>query len=70
MTSKEKINRNLGLTFDFVHQLMDQPELLDKLPDKFFLEFEEKDFPKLVKKQRRSKRMKRVRVRNRFDISD
>ena len=69
MTNKEKVKRNLGLTFDFVHQLIEQPELLDKLPEKFTLEFEEKDFSKVIKKERRSKKMKSVRVKNRFDIS-
>ena len=69
MTNKEKVKRNLGLTFDFVHQLIEQPELLNKLPEKFTLEFEEKDFSKVIKKERRSKKMKSVRVKNRFDIS-
>ncbi len=68
MTNKETVRRNLGLTFDFVHQLIDQPALVNKLPDKFLLEFEEKDFPKRIKKERRNKRMKRVRVRSKFDI--
>jgi hypothetical protein len=47
MTQKETINRNIGLTFDFVNYLLDNPSELDKLPDKFTLEFRKKDFPKL-----------------------
>jgi hypothetical protein len=47
MTQQETINRNIGLTFDFVDYLLDNPNDLDKLPDNFALEFREKDFPTL-----------------------
>ncbi len=70
MTNKEQVKRNLGLTFDFIHQLIEQPELLAKLPEKFMLEFEEKDFSKVMKKERRTKTKKSVRVKNKFDIAD
>jgi hypothetical protein len=48
MTRKETANRNIGLAFDFMRQVVSEPALLDKIPDGSILEFIEKDF---VKKQ-------------------
>ena len=73
MTNKETIERNIGLTFDFVHYLMGNPEVVDSLPDYFELEFIEKDFPVLEKKDHLlpGKKMakKYVRVKNTFEIA-
>lgn len=44
MTRKEKINRNIGLTFDFLRQIVDNPSLIETIPDGATLEFIEKDF--------------------------
>lgn len=43
ISNKEIINRNLSLTFEFVKKLMDNPGLLEKLPDYFELNFLDKD---------------------------
>lgn len=45
MTKKEKINRNIGLTFDFLRQVVDNPSIIETIPDGATLEFIEKDFP-------------------------
>ena len=73
MTNKETIERNIGLTFDFVNHLIDNPILAENLPDDFNLEFIEKDFPNIERKEQleldpKVKR-KYVRVRNTFEIS-
>ena len=73
MTNKETVERNIGLTFDFVNHLIDNPILAENLPDDFKLEFIEKDFPNIEKKDQleldpKVKR-KYVRVRNTFEIS-
>jgi hypothetical protein len=72
MTNKETVERNIGLTFDFVNQFIDQPKLADQLPDEFDVEFIEKDFPNLERKQPVTKssgiRKKLVKVRNTFDL--
>jgi len=47
MTKKESVRRNIGLTFDFVNYLIDNPAVTDKLPENFKLEFVEKDFPNI-----------------------
>ena len=56
MTKREKINRNIGLTFDFLRQLTDTPAIIDKIPDGSILEFVEKDFPVVETEKRKSKR--------------
>jgi hypothetical protein len=71
MTHKETIERNIGLTFDFVSYLMDNKAEVEKLPDNFNLEFIEKDFSKLQHKRHQAQSQntisKFVKVRNSFD---
>jgi len=45
MTNKETINRNIGLTFDFVRQLVENPELIQQVEDDSVIEFLQKDYP-------------------------
>ena len=71
MTNKETTERNIGLTFDFVNYLIDNKSEVEKLPDNFTIEFVEKDFPKLQRKQPVNQvipdsRKKFVQVRNSF----
>jgi len=71
MTNKETIERNIGLTFDFVNHLINNKSELEKLPDNFIIEFVEKDFPKLQRKQlvnqdTQDVRKKIVQVKNSF----
>lgn len=72
MTNKETVERNIGLTFDFVDHLIDNPNLAENLPTNFKLDFIEKDFPNVEKKQEeQGSKIKRkyVRVRNSFEFS-
>jgi hypothetical protein len=72
MTNKETVERNIGLSFDFVNHLIDNPNLIENLPENFKLEFIEKDFPNVEKKQQdKESKTKRkfVRVRNSFEFS-
>ena len=73
MTHKETIERNIGLTFDFVNYLIENREEIEKLPDNFKLEFIEKDFSKIEHKQLQTTTQnlqnKYVRVRNSFDVA-
>lgn len=50
MTRKEIIERNIGLTFDFVHYLIDNKDELNELPESFDVEFIDKDFPSIETK--------------------
>lgn len=73
MTNKETVERNIGLTIDFVNHLIDNPSVAENLPDKFNLEFIEKDFPNLEKKETEQDNpkinRKFVRVRNTFEVA-
>lgn len=46
MTNKETVDRNIGLTFDFLRQVLKDPSILDEIPNKSILEFVEKDYTK------------------------
>ena len=46
MTKKESINRNIGLTFDFLRQVVKDPSLLDKLSDSWRQDTHQED-PKI-----------------------
>ena len=39
MTKKEFVDRNIGLTFDFIRGLVDHPEALEKIPNGSELDF-------------------------------
>jgi hypothetical protein len=68
MTKKEKTNRNIGLAFDLLKQINENPALLKKIPKGAAIEFVEKDFPKIEKPSAKNKKRKLVHVKNRFDI--
>ena len=73
MTNKETVERNIGLTFDFVNYLVDNPSIAENFPDKFKFEFVEKDFPKNEKKEKVKSgsqlKSRYVRVRNTFELT-
>ncbi len=70
MTKKEAVNRNIGLAFDFIRQAVQEPSLLDAIPDDSILEFVEKDFVK--KEKNNSKKIKSqrkyLRVQSRLEL--
>ncbi len=71
MTNKETVERKIGLTFDYVNFLIDNPEVAENLPGKFNLEIIEKDFPRTEKtkiKKRTKETRKTVLVQNSFEV--
>lgn len=67
MTKKEYVERNIGVTFDFVKHIIDYPEIIDTIPDGAELDFIDKDFPLKTKVQLKKKRFTRYKVRHTFD---
>ena len=65
MTRKETINRNIGLTFDFVREMIKNPALATKLPAHCEIEFVEKDFPVKSDSMLRNKYI--VKVKSAFE---
>jgi hypothetical protein len=55
MTRKEKISKDIHLTFEFLKQVIDNPKILDKIPDGSVLEFIEGDLPQLEKSSKKTK---------------
>ncbi len=66
MTNKEIVNRNLGLTFDLIRTIIDNPAIVNKLPDHCEIEFVEKDFP--VTHKQFSKHSKFIKVKNNLEL--
>ena len=66
MTNKEMVNRNIGLTFDLVRKIIENPDLAEKIPDKSTIEFVEKDFEYRQKKQ--TENTKLIQVKNEIEI--
>ena len=66
MTKKEFVRKNIELTFDFVRQIIDNPSIAEKLPDKCEIEFIEKDFSHLSEKELSTKRL--IKVSRNFEV--
>ncbi len=62
----KQIAHHIGLTFDFVRELIKNPELLKELPDEFELEFIEKDIPAKAVEDLKNKQL--VKVKNTFEL--
>ncbi len=45
MTNKETINRNVGLSFDFIRQIVKNPEMINRIENNSTIEFLQKDYP-------------------------
>lgn len=67
MTNKEIVNRNIGLTFDLIRKIIENPDLADKIPDNSVIEFIEKDFE--VKRKKYSRNSKLIKVKNAIEIN-
>ena len=67
MTNKEIANRNIGLTFDLIRKIIENPDLADKIPNKSVIEFVEKDFE--VRKKGYSRNSKLIKVQNSIEIN-
>lgn len=70
MTSKEKINRNIGLCFDFLRQVVDNPKILDDIPHGSEIEFVDKNFPLIERKSGKGKKNQKtfLRVRTQMEL--
>jgi hypothetical protein len=65
MTKKETITNNIEITFDFLRELINSPEKLDKLPAKCEIDFIEKDYSNISEKDFKKKKI--IRVSRRFE---
>jgi len=52
MTNKETVNRNVGLSFDFIRQIVKNPEMIESIENNSTIEFLQKDYPEREKTNR------------------
>ena len=67
MTKKEYMERNIGITFDFIRHSIDHPEIIDTIPNGAELDFIDKDIPFKIKRQDKGKKVARYRVEHIFE---
>jgi hypothetical protein len=68
MTKKELINKNIGITFDFLRYVVDHPEMLDSIPNGAELSFIDKDMPTPLEENGKStRRVMRYKVEHIFE---
>jgi hypothetical protein len=76
MTRKENAKKNIKLTFDFIRQVIDDPKILDKIPNGSVLEFVEKmpeEKPKAglaTSERHKSQKRKFLKVTSHFDVME
>ena len=67
MTNKETINRNVGLSFDFIRQIVKNPEMIESIDNNSTIEFLQKDYPE----RENTKRIianKFIKVKRNFEL--
>lgn len=67
MTNKETVNRNIGLSFDFIRQIVENPKIIENIKDNSIIEFLQKDYPER-EKTRRTMPDKFIRVKRNFEM--
>lgn len=67
MTKKEYIERNIGMTFDFIKQLIDHPEAIESIRDGAELDFIDKDMPVRIKEDAEEESVVRYKVEHVFE---
>lgn len=68
MTNKEQIQRDLAVAFDFIGQVLDNPELLDKIPEGSAITFLNEVNSKVEQKTRKIPMKKYVKVKRQFEV--
>ncbi|NCO56141.1 MAG: hypothetical protein COZ21_09455 [Bacteroidetes bacterium CG_4_10_14_3_um_filter_31_20] len=68
MTNKEQIKRDIAVAFDFVEQIIDNPEILDKIPDGAAITFLDTENAKTERKKDKNTIKKYVKVKRHFEV--
>jgi hypothetical protein len=68
MSNKEQIQRDITIAFDFVEQIVDNPDLLDKIPDGAEITFLDNENVKPEKITLKDTSKKYVKVRRHFEV--
>jgi hypothetical protein len=68
MTNKEQIQRDIAIAFDFVEQIIDTPDILDKIPEGASVTFLDSENVKPEKHIGRSTSKKYIKVKRHFEV--
>jgi hypothetical protein len=68
MTNKEQIQKDIAIAFDFVEQIIDNPDILDKIPDGAAITFLDSENVKPEKRKNRDTAKKYVKVKRHFEV--
>lgn len=68
MTNKEQIQRDIAVAFDFVEQIIDNPELIDKIPDGSVVTFIDEENNKRERHSSKTTQKKYVKVKRHFEV--
>lgn len=67
MTKKEFADRNIGMTFDFIRQVVAEPSLDESVTDGAEIDFIDKDVPVTRKENARGKQIMRYKLEHVFE---
>ena len=68
MTNKEQIQRDIAVAFDFIEQIIENPDLTDKIPDNSTISFIDNENKKIEKQTARLPSKKFVKVKRHFEL--
>ena len=68
MTNNEKIKRDLAIGLDFVENIINNPKLLNDIPDGATISFLDKATPKTETKEEQKMKRKYVKVKHKFEL--
>ena len=68
MTNKEQIQRDMAVAFDFVEQIIESPDIIDKIPEGSAVTFLDEENKKTEKKTKANPAKKYVRVKRHFEV--
>jgi hypothetical protein len=68
MTNKEQIQRDIAVAFDFIEQIIDNPELMEKIPEGSAISFIDDENKKVEKHSSQFPSKKYVKVKRHFEL--
>lgn len=68
MKNNEQIQRDLAIAFDFVEQIIETPDMLDKIPEGSSITFLDDENVKTEKLKHKNTSKKYVKVKRHFEV--
>jgi hypothetical protein len=68
MKNKEQIKRDMAIAFDFIEQIIDNPDILDKIPEGTEVTFLDSENVKPEKQSNKGTSKKYIKVKRSFEV--